>query len=214
MEANEGWLGERAEWRQGARLASSPPGTHKGPASRGDHGPANPWYPLKRTDIVWPALWCLKISIPLGNLSCCGYQGEKMIWWCKVSFGRGEDSFSCHCKSVQAFILKKCVFTKLLPCYQSKVMLYIAHQLLHLCYSGQLCKTWFLTKSPHLNITWQTRHLTNKQACCLVGVIYWLSSILMLVLLDVNRSPKMSAIHPTLRASAGQQWMRIWAQWA
>lgn len=47
---------ERAERRQGACPASAPPGNHKGPASRGDHGPANPRYPLKRTDIVWPAL--------------------------------------------------------------------------------------------------------------------------------------------------------------
>lgn len=30
--------------------------------------------PLKRTDIVWPVLSCLKISIPPGNLSCCGCQ--------------------------------------------------------------------------------------------------------------------------------------------
>ena len=105
VEANEGWLGERAEWRQGARLASAPPGNHKRPARGGDHGPANRWYRLKRTGIVWPALWCLKISIPLGNLSCSGCQGggEKGIWWCKVTLAGWEDAFTAgYCLHVKS----------------------------------------------------------------------------------------------------------------
>lgn len=189
MEANEGWLGERAEWRQGARLASSPPGNHKGPASRGDHGPANPWYPLKRTDIVWPALWCLKISIPLGNLSCCGYQGEKMIWWCKVSFGRREDSFSCHCKSIQAFILIKCVFTNLLPCYQSgaKVIVTVYYPLAtSLLWLTAVSKVFFNKASTPEHHMTRTNQQLNKQAGLLSGWGY----LLTVITLNVGLSPK------------------------
>lgn len=101
VEANEGWLGERAEWRQGARLASAPPGNHKRPASRGDHCPANPWYPLKRTDIVLPTLWCLKISILLGNLSCWQCQGGKK--------GSGDARLLWH-KTLSQLVLFVCVW--------------------------------------------------------------------------------------------------------
>lgn len=79
-------------------MASAPLGNHKGPARRGDHGPANPPDPLKRTHIVWRR----KISIPPGNLRHCerprrrrSEKNKEVTWGAKVDLaGNKTTSFS------------------------------------------------------------------------------------------------------------------------
>lgn len=93
LEADEGWL-------CGSSPGLSPISGHtKSPASRAETGSANPWYPLKRADIVWLVLWSLNISIPLWAL----WVPVREVWSIgpRLTLPGSKDSFTAGHQFIQ-----------------------------------------------------------------------------------------------------------------